>query len=141
MKKIVISEQNLRKIIQERIFVRLIKESVKKFLIETVDFAALKKDLESAYQHYKFANKDVILQPFDWGKITHAFITDPEARKMLVQGDADGLANKMLGIFAEKPLAGFDPEQHVEKQFSKQTKSDIDDELDAAFTKLQKKAS
>lgn len=135
-KKIVLSERKLRKIIRERLFIGLVKEAVQKFLIETVDFAALKKELESAYDHFKAENQDIQAKPFDWGQITSAFMKDPEAKQMLKIGDADGLVNKMLELFAENPLSGQDVEGHAEKAIGKMQKDDVDD----AFDKIQKKA-
>lgn len=136
-KKIKLHEHQLRQVIREQIFKSIVREAVQKYLVETVDFAALKKELESAYDHFKASNTELKVQPFDWGKITSAFMKDPEAKKMLTVGDADGLVNKMLELFAENPVASEkDIEGHVEKQFGKQTKDDVDD----AFDKIQKKA-
>lgn len=138
-KKLTLQEHALRQLISRQVLKKIVFESIKRNIVETVDFGALKNDLESAYQHFKVANQDIKMQPFNWDTIIRSFLQDPEAKQMIKIGDADGLANKMLELLvAEKPSFGdVDVNKHVEQQFAKSTQDDVDD----AFARIQKKAS
>ena len=140
----------VKKIIKEELvrfnLKRTLTETVKKYfdLNEIVNFGALKKELESGFDHFKAENPDVKVKDFNWDEAIKGLMHDPEARKMMEIGDADGLVNKAIekaGV--ENPLADVDVEKHTEDVFGNlEGDEDVNDnDVDAAFDNIQKKSA
>lgn len=113
--KKIIKEEVVRYSLKQRLY-----ESARKYmqLNEIVSWRDLEKELKSAYDNFKAENPDIKIGNFDFQKVTDSFINDPEARKMMINGDADGLVNKAFDVLGiENPVSDVDVEKHAEDVF------------------------
>jgi hypothetical protein len=138
---------------------RIIKEEVARFSLkqtlkevfkrnckinEAVNFAALKKELESGFDHFRAENPDIKVGDFNWDNAIKGLMQDDEARQMMKVGDADGLVNKAIELAGvENPVADVDVEKHTDDAFGDlQGDEKVDDsDVDAAFDNIQRKSA
>lgn len=138
----------VRKVIKEEVVRhvtrQIVSETIKRHikLNETINFGALKDEIESAFDHFKAENPNIKVGEFNWEQTIKGLIQDPEARQMMKIGDADGLVNKALEIADVENIAkDVDVEKHAEDVFKDIQSDDDDKDIDAAFDRLTKKAS
>jgi len=111
---------------------------------ESVNFGALKKELESGFDHFKAENPNVKVGDFNWDTAIKGLMQDDEARQMMKVGDADGLVNKAIELAGVENVAGdVDVEKHAEDVFGNlQGDEKVDDsDVDAAFDNIQRKSA